>query len=333
MEKRKLGGDGTMVSAMGIGAMSFTDFYGKTDEQQSHAILTLALDLGIDNIDTSNIYGKGLSEERIGSFLKAQGTERHSLFKIATKAGIRLHEGGKNYFDNSPEHLEAELDKSLQRMGVDQVELFYVHRREHSRTIEEVTETLAGFVKSGKVRQIGFSEIAPASLGCANAIHPIAAVQSEYSLSTRSPELGLVQKCAELETTLVAFSPLGRGLLSDSPPDREKADSIPFLKNNPRFMAPNLQRNIDASEGFRKLAGDMGTKTSSLAMAWLMHQGEHILSIPGTRSVEHLRELAKGAQLKLSPPDLEAIERELPVGWAHGDRYAAPQWVSPECYC
>ena len=142
MEKRKLGNSGTIISAMGIGAMSFTDFYGKTDERESHAILKLALDLGIDNIDTSSLYGKGISEKRIGTFLREQGKRGHSLFKIATKAGIRLQENGDNYFDNSKEHLEAELDQSLMRLGVDQIELFYVHRRDHSRSIEEVTESI-----------------------------------------------------------------------------------------------------------------------------------------------------------------------------------------------
>lgn len=333
MEKRKLGNSGTIISAMGIGAMSFTDFYGKTDERESHAILKLALDLGIDNIDTSNLYGKGISEKRIGTFLREQGKRGHSLFKIATKAGIRVQENGDNYFDNSKEHLEAELDQSLMRLGVDQIELFYVHRRDHSRSIEEVTETLASFVKSGKARQIGFSEIAPTSLSIANAIHPIAAVQSEYSLATRLPELGLVQKTLELGTTLVAFSPLGRGLLTDNPPDGQKVETIPFFRVNPRFMYPNLQRNIDASARFRELAADMGTRAASLAVSWVLHKGEHIQTIPGTRSVQHLRELAEGAVLKLKSSDLEAIESVLPVGWAHGDRYPARQWISPECYC
>jgi len=333
MEKRKLGGGGTLVSAIGIGAMSFSDFYGSTDTEKSHAVLREALDLGIDHIDTANVYGQGVSEERIGSFLEKQGKGRHSLFKIATKAGIIRDDDGKVTYDNSPEHLQSALDKSLRRLGVDQVELFYVHRREHSRPIEDVTETLAGLIKSGKVQQIGFSEIAPTSFVRAAAIHPIGAVQSEYSLATRYPELGLVQRTAELGASLVAFSPVGRSLLTDTPHTIEIAKTVSFLKDNPRYMEPNLSWNIEATEGFRKLAGDMNVKTSSLAIAWLLHQGEHILPIPGTRSVEHLRELAKGAALKLSRPDLEAIDRQLPVGWAHGDRYSVAQWACPERYC
>lgn len=333
MKKRLLGTLATEVSAIGIGGMSFSDFYGPTDTKKSHAILRAALDLGIDHIDTANVYGGGVSEERIGSFLEKQGPGRHALFKIATKAGIRRDSDGRRYFDNSSEHLAAELEKSLQRLGVDQVELFYVHRRDADRAIEEVTEILAGLVKSGKIRQFGFSEIAPTSLARAAAIHPVGAVQSEYSLSTRSPELGLLQKTAELGASLVTFSPVGRSLLTDTPHSREKAEASAFLKNNPRFVEPNLSRNTEATAGFRRLARDMGEKTSALAIAWLLHQGKHILPIPGTQSTDHLRELATGAGLTLSPADLDAIDRALPVGWAHGDRYSVGQWVGPEKYC
>ena len=333
MEKRKLGGGGTMVSALGIGAMSFADFYGPTDTEKSHAILSAALDLDIDHIDTSNVYGQGVSEERIGSFLAKQGKARDGLFKIATKAGICRDADGKGYYDNSAAHLETELDKSLKRMGVEQVELFYIHRREQSRPIEEVTETLAGFVRAGKIGQFGFSEIAPTNLARAAAIHPVGAVQSEYSLATRFPELGLVQKTAEVGATLVAFSPLGRSLLTDDPHSPEKALTLPFLKTNPRFIEPNLSRNVAASAGFRALAMDMGIAASSLAIAWVLHQGAHIVTIPGTRSTDHLKELAKGAEIRLNASDVQAIDLHLPVGWAHGDRYSTEQWAGPEKYC
>ena len=331
MKKRKLGPE-TDVSALGIGAMSFSDFYGPTDDEKSHAILSAALDLGIDHIDTSNIYGMGVSEERIGSFLATQGSKRHTLFKIATKAGISSTEDGKRFYDNSPEHLTSELDKSLKRLGVDQVELFYIHRRESERPIEEVTETLVGFVKAGKIKQFGFSEIAPTSLARAASIHPVAAVQSEYSLATRFPELGLVQKTQELGTALVAFSPVGRSLLTDAPYPIEKAQKLPFMKVNPRFTEPNLSWNIAATEKYRALAADMGVSASTLAIAWVLHQGEHILPIPGTRSVEHLKQLADGVNLKLSATDLEAINQALPVGWAHGERYSVEQAPGPESY-
>ena len=333
MKKRNLGNTGTTVSAVGIGAMSFSDFYGPTDTKKSHAILRKALDLGIDHIDTSNVYGAGVSEERIGSFLKDQGFRKNDVFKIATKAGIKRGDDGRNCFDNSSDHLRSELDKSLKRLGIDQVELFYIHRRDPNYPIEEVAGTLAEFVKSGKIKQFGFSEIAPTSLQLAADIHPVGAVQSEYSLSTRSPELGLVERTKKLGASLVTFSPVGRSLLTDSPHSFEKSQSIAFLNGNPRFLEPNYSRNIAATDRFRLLANEMGYKTASLAIAWLLHQGEHILPIPGTRSVSHLEELAAGADLSLSESDLQAIENCLPVGWVHGDRYSAAQWNGPEKYC
>jgi len=333
MDKRKLGNDGTTVSAIGIGALSFSDFYGPTDTEKSHAILRAALNLGIDHIDTSNVYGLGTSEERIGSFLATQGAQKNSLFKIASKAGIRRDDTGKRGFDNSPAHLAEELDKSLKRLGVETIDLYYIHRRDPSIPIEDVAGTLAGFIKQGKIRQFGFSEIAPTSLAQAATVHHVGAVQSEYSLSTRSPELGLVQKTAELGTSLVAFSPVGRSLLTSTPHNRERAETMPFLVNNPRFMEPNLSNNIKATDTFRELAQDMGTKASSLAIAWLLHKADHILPIPGTRSVAHLKELAAGTELNLSPSDMDEIERRLPLGWAYGDRYSSAQWVGPEKYC
>ncbi len=322
-----------MVSAIGIGALSFTNFYGPIDTKESHTLLKKALDLGIDHVDTSNVYGNGTSEERIGSFLAKQGSHGNSLFKIATKAGIAQDTTGKRIFNNSSKHLEAELEKSLKRLGVDQIELFYIHRRDPNCSIEEVTETLVGLVKSGKICQFGFSEIAPTSLALATAVHPVAAVQSEYSLSARSPEMGLVQETAKCGTSLVAFSPVGRSLLTDKPHSFIKSQTIDFLKGNPRFQELNLTRNIKATEGFRELASEIGTNASSLAIAWLLHQGEHILPIPGTRSAIHLEELAAGVSLKLSNDTMIAIDRLLPIGWAHGDRYSVAQWVGPEKYC
>ena len=333
MQQRKLGQLGTPVSAVGYGAMSFTDFYGPATEEGSEAILARCIDLGITHIDTSNAYGLGKSENRIGAFLAKQGKQAQSFFKIATKAGITRDPEGKRKFDNSPGHLRASLDASLQRLGVEQVELFYVHRRDSEISIEEVAGTLAELIKSGKTLQVGFSEIAPTQLSLANAVHPIGAVQSEYSLSTRSPEMGLVQRTKELGTTLVAFSPIGRALLTDSPIDYETCQTLDFMKVNPRFLPPNHARNIEATAPFRALAAEMGHRTSSLAIAWLLNQDEHILPIPGTRSIEHLNELAAGANIVLTESDLNAIEEILPIGWCHGDRYAVGQWVGPEKFC
>ena len=333
MKQRTLGQLNTPVSALGYGAMSFSDFYGPTDEHKSHAILDRCLDLGITHIDTSNVYGLGISETRIGTYLAKQGKRAQDFFTIATKAGITSKPDGTRHYDNTLQHLEAELDKSLKRLGVEQVELLYIHRRDAKIPIEEVSASLATLVKSGKIRQIGFSEIAPTSLQLAHEVHPVAAIQSEYSLSTRSPEMGLVQKTKELGATLVAFSPVGRSLLTDHPLELEVCKELPFLKVNPRFQEDTYPRNIKATERFRSLAADMGASTSGLAIAWLLAKGDHVLPIPGTRSVDHLNELAKGVDLTLSESDIETIERVLPIGWCHGDRYAAGQWSGPEKYC
>jgi len=334
MRQRRLGPQGPMVSAIGIGAMSFTDFYGPTTEEASRAVLETALELGIDHLDTSNVYGMGRSEEVIGRFLAERGRSGAELFKIATKAGIRRDpETGARGFDNSRAHLEAELDRSLERLGVETIELFYVHRRDAEVAIEEVTETLAGFVRAGKIRQFGFSEIAPSSLRRAHAVHPVGAVQSEYSLQTRAPELGLVQACEALGTGLVAFSPVGRGLLTDRPPTQETISASSFLRINPRFLAPHYERNLALTDGFRRLARELDTTAAALAIAWLLQRSPAVIPIPGTRSAGHLRELAAGTTLELDEDALRRIEAVLPVGWAHGDRYADAQWPGAERFC
>ena len=330
MKQVQLGQNGPKVAALGYGAMSFTNFYGPSTEEGSHAILDACLDLGIDHIDTSNVYAMGRSERFIGSWLAKRSD---NPFKIATKAAIRRGEDGKNYFDNSPEHLEAELDGSLQRMGIEHVDLFYVHRRVQETPVEEVAGFLGTLIQKGKIGGFGFSEIAPTTLRRAHAEHPVAAVQSEYSLQTRSPELGLVQSCAELGATMVAFSPVGRGMLTDRPHSRETAKEYPFLANNPRFVEPNLTANLAKVAEFQALAADMGLPAAGLAIAWLLAQGDHVLPIPGTRSVDRLKELAAGAERALSPEDVAAVEKVLPVGWCHGDRYNQGQWNGPERYC
>ncbi|MCF6233639.1 MAG: aldo/keto reductase [Rhodobacteraceae bacterium] len=332
MQHRQMGRDGPKISSIGIGAMSFSDFYGPTDEAASHAILDTAQDLGVTHIDTSNVYGMGRSETVIGTYFKAQ-PEARAQFHIATKAAISRDNDGNRVFDNSAMHLEAELDKSLKRMGIEQVDLFYIHRRDADMVIEEATQNLARLVQSGKTRAIGFSEIAPSTLRRAAAVHPIAAVQSEYSLSTRSPEMGLVQVCAELGTALVAFSPVARSLLTDNPLARATIPGLSFLAGNPRFMEPNLSANLEATERFRKLAAEMQTPAAALAISWLLHQGDHVIPIPGTRSVSHFHELVAGVDLSLSSDDLARMEQVLPIGWAHGDRYNQGQWIGPERYC
>lgn len=317
----------------GIGAMSFGNFYGPTTEANSLAILDAAMELGVTHIDTSNVYAMGGSETVIGTFLQSRGNAAKDHFHIATKAGITRDADGNRLFRNDLEHLESELDQSLRRMGIDAVDLMYIHRRQADIPIEDATGALVKLVEKGKAKSIGFSEIAPSSLRRANAVHPIAAVQSEYSLATRAPELGLVQTCAELGTNLVAFSPVGRSFLTDTPLAEDVVPSLPFLSGNPRFAAPNYTANIAATDRFRALAQDMGEPTAALAIAWLLHQGDHVVPIPGTRSVGHFKDLVRGTEITLSADDLARIETALPVGWAHGDRYNAGQWVGPERYC
>lgn len=333
MKLRSMGSSGPEVSALGIGAMSFAEFYGPTTEENSYAILAAALDAGVTHIDTSNVYGMGRSERAIGQFLRDNpGTREH--FHIATKASITVDDDGNRCFLNTLDHLESELDKSLQKLGVECVDLFYVHRRQAELPIEDVAGNLKRLQDKGKTRGVGFSEIAPSSLRRAAVECHIDAVQSEYSLGVRSPELGLVQTCAELGTALVAFSPVGRSLLTDTPMTLSTLNDIGgFIAGNPRFIEPNYSANIAATDRFRAYAAELGVPAAALAIGWVLAQGEHIIAIPGTRSTAHFAELVAGWNLQLSDERLASIEQILPIGWAHGDRYNAAQWVGPERYC
>ena len=323
---------GRDTSCLGVGAMSFSDVWGTTTDANSLAVLDAAAEAGVTHIDTANIYGMGRSETVIGQWLAANQDLRDDML-IATKGGITADADGKRKFDNSPEHLEAELDGSLKRLGLDYVDLYYVHRREAAREIEEVTETLARLIEKGKIRSFGFSEIAPTSLCRASTIHPVAAVQSEYSLSARFSELGLVQACEKLGTTMVAFSPVGRSWLTARPIPYDLAKDMFFANVNPRFQRDNHARNMRATLAFRDLAAQAGENPASLAIAWLLSQGDHVLPIPGTRSTEHFAHLVRGAKMKLGADLKAAIEEVLPVGWCHGDRYDVAQRIGPENFC
>ena len=333
MKQRQLGKNGPMISPIGYGAMSFTNFYGPMDEAGAHAILDRSHERGLTHIDTADVYGNGFSEACIGSYLAKQTPSVRDSFSLATKAAIYRPPGEARLHRNDKAYLEAQLDNSLKTLGVPAIDLFYVHRRDPDVPIEEVTGTLADFITAGKIKGFGFSEIAPSSLRRANAVHHVMAVQSEYSLGVRSPELGLIQSCAELGTAFVAFSPVGRSLLTDKPHDLEKLKSIPFLTNNPRFMEPNLSANIALTEPFRALAQSVGLSAAGLAIAWLLDQGDHIIPIPGTRHLSHLDEAIDGACFTMTAEIAAHIERLLPIGWAHGDRYNEDQWWGPERYC
>lgn len=330
MKKRKLGKNGPEVGAVGLGCMSFAGFYGPTDEDTSHATLARAMDLGVDFLDTSNVYGAGRSEQTIGAFVK----QNPGVFKIASKVGIKREPGATaRTFDNSASYIRGELEKSLKRLNVEQLALYYIHRRDPSIPVEEVMDTLVALKQEGKIDGIGFSEISPATLRRAHAVHPVTAVQNEYSPWTRLPELGLLQTCEELGVAFVPFSPVGRGIFSNSPPDPAKFGDSDFRKNNPRFMTPNYGYNLKALEPFFEMAADKGVAVATLAIAWVLGKGDTLIPIPGTRSKEHLEECAAAADLVLTASEMAEIEKILPVGFAHGARYTDSQMIGTESYC
>ncbi len=293
MKQRKLGRGGPEVGAVGFGCMSFGGMYGPTDRAESLRALAKADERGMTHLDTALIYGDGLSEEIVGAFLR----DHPKRFKIATKAGIvtRPH----RHFNNRPDYLREALEGSLKRLGVDHVELFYIHRRDQDVPVEEVMGTLVRFRDEGKIGGIGLSEVSPSTLERAAAVHPVMAVQNEYSLWTRLPDLGLIQACARLGTAFVAFSPVGRGIFADRRLDAAAFADHDFRKSNPRFMAPNFAVNDARIDRLRAFARERGWSTAALAVAWTLHRGDHVIPIPGTRSADHVAELATAAEIEL----------------------------------
>jgi aryl-alcohol dehydrogenase-like predicted oxidoreductase len=329
MKQRQLGTNGPMVGEIGFGAMSLAGAFGPTDSETGLRTLARALELGVTHIDTALIYGPYLSEEIIGDFLKLNPAARKQV-SIATKGGIVPEPRGIN---NKPEFLRECLEGSLRRLGVDYVDLYYIHRRDQEVPIEDVVGTLKRFKDEGKIGGIGFSEISPASLERAASVHHIAAVQSEYSLWTRLPQLGLLQACERLGTALVAFSPLGRGVLSNVVLDPTKFPANDFRKPMPRFQPEAYAYNMKRIEAFKVYARSHGYTPAALAIAWVLHQGPHIIPIPGTRTAEHLAETAAASTINLTAKDLDGIEAVLPVGFAHGNRYSNEQQGASEQYC
>lgn len=324
MQQRKLGAQGPMISQIGLGAMSFGGLFGPTDEGESLACLDAMLDVGINFIDTANIYGMGVSETVLGRWLAS----RRPDVVLATKASFVSDPVRR--VDNSAAHLRAELEASLRRLGRERVDLFYIHRREAARPLDEVIGTLSRLIEEGKIGGYGLSEVAPYTLRAAHAIHPCMAVQNEYSLWTRQPELGLIQECARLGVAFVPFSPLARGMLGDTPLPRPTDG---FRSNIPRFMEPNFSENTAKINAFRAFCAARGWNTPATALAWLLSRGAHLIPIPGTRTATNLRQWAQADDIQLSPDDVQEIERILPAGFAQGDRYGDAHLMAIERYC
>jgi aryl-alcohol dehydrogenase-like predicted oxidoreductase len=317
---------GREVGAVGLGCMSFGGMYGAAELEESFACLDAAVELGVTHLDVAEIYGAGRCEEILGEWLRASGAEVH----LATKAGIYTEP--TRHFRNDAGSLRRSLEGSLKRLGRDRVELFYIHRREAARPLAEVIETLVGFMEEGLIGGYGLSEVAPATIRDAHAIHPVAAVQSEYSLWTRLPELGVLQACRDLGIAFVAFSPVGRGMLTDRVPDPARMAEGDFRRGNPRFEAPHFTRNMAAVAPFRAFCRERGWTTAAAAIAWTLDQGDHVLPIPGTRSAAHLRELWSATEIRFTDADRAEIARLLPPGFAHGPRYSEAQAAGSELY-
>ncbi len=328
MKKRRLGKDGPMVGQVGFGAMSFGGNSGETDTATSHRTLDIALEKGVTHIDTALIYGPFIAETVIGDYFKKNPSAKNK-FSIGTKGGIVPDPRGVN---NSAAYLRECLEGSLTRLGVDCVDLYYIHRRDWSIPIEDVMHTLLQFKQEGKIKGIGFSEISPASLVRASKLGHVMAIQNEYSLWCRLPDLGMIQTTKKLGTAFVAFSPLARGTLSDVVIDVDNLQPHDFRRTLPRFQEPNYSFNMAETEKFKTYARNKGWAPASLAIAWVLAQGDHIIPIPGTRTAPHLELNAAGAAITLTAQDLNEIEEILPVGFAHGNRYSEAAQASVEIY-
>jgi len=327
MQHRKLGVNGPDASAIGLGCMSFAGAFGETDEATSLRCLDAAIDHGINFLDTANIYGMGRSEHVLGTWL---AKEKRDIV-IASKVGIQRDP--KRPVNNDPAYIRTELEGTLQRLGVNYIDLYYLHRRDETVPLEDSIGTMVDLMHEGKIGGYGLSEVAPYTLRMAQELHPCLAVQSEYSLWTRQPELGMIQACRDIGVTFVPFSPLARGVFGQNYPDIQKMEKTDFRAAIPRFQPDNYARNIAIIDRFKTYAADRGLTVSALAIAWLLNRDDHIIPVPGTRTAEHLADWAKSDKIKLSQSDMEEIEAILPVGFAFGDRYSHAQSRTAERYC
>jgi aryl-alcohol dehydrogenase-like predicted oxidoreductase len=317
MIHRKLGLSGLQVSQIGIGCMGMSEFYGPTDDATSLATLKRAAELGVTLFDTADTYGLGHNEALLGSFLKGR-----TGLKVATKFGI-VRQPGKyeRRVDNSPAYIAQACDASLKRLGIDAIDLYYAHRLNHAYPLEETVSAMASLVKAGKVRSIGLCEVSAATMRRAHAVHPISAVQSEYSLWTRDPEAEVLPASRELGIAFVAYSPLGRGMLTGAIKTDTKLADNDFRNISPRFQGANMAANLRLVETVRALASKKDCTPGQLALAWLLHQGDNIIPIPGTKRISYLEENFSAADVDLSAADLAAIATAFPPGVAAGERY------------
>ena len=320
MKTRTLGRSGPEVSAIGLGCMGMAAFYGQaSDEAQATAVIHRALDLGLTFFDTAEMYGPHTNEIQVG---KALADRRDKAF-VATKFGIGYNADRTALtVDGSPANVRRAIEGSLKRLGMDHVDLYYLHRVDPDTPIEETVGAMGELVKEGKVRFLGLSEAAPATLRKAHATHPITALQTEYSLWSREPEDEILATCDELGIGFVPYSPLGRGFLSGDITSIDDLAADDFRRSNPRFMGENFQKNLDLVEAVKGIAADKGVTAAQLALAWVLAQGEHLVPIPGTRRIPTLEDNIAAADLVLTPEDLARIEAVFPKGAAQGERYA-----------
>lgn len=326
MRTRRLGRHGPDVSTLGLGCLSFGGIFGATTEAESLRTLDTAWEAGITFLDTANIYGRGVSETVMGHWLQTRKHRPH----IATKASFT--EDPDRRVDNRPEHLRAELEGSLKRLGVDHVTLFYAHRHDPLIPAEDLAGTMQKLVEEGKVLGYGLSEVAPYTVERCHAVHPVMAVQNEYSLWTRQPELGLIQLCARLGVAFVPFSPLARGVFGTPMADPATFAQGEFRTRIPRFHPGNWPHNRAKLQAFHDYAARLGHTPASLALAWLLDRAPHIIPIPGTRTADHLQAWLQAPEIDLTDDDRAEIDRLLPAGWAWGDRYDDAQAATVERY-
>jgi aryl-alcohol dehydrogenase-like predicted oxidoreductase len=318
MDQRQLGNQGLTVSELGLGCMGMSEFYGSGDEAESIATIQRALELGVSFIDTADMYGPFTNEKLVGRAI----ADRRDQVVLATKFGnVRGPNGERLGIRGDAEYVREACDASLERLGVDHIDLYYQHRVDPDTPIEETVGAMKELVEQGKVRYLGLSEAAPATIRRAHDVHPISALQTEYSLWTRDPEDEVLPTVRELGIGFVAYSPLGRGFLSGAIQSVDDLADDDFRRANPRFQGENFQRNLDLVERVKEVASEKDVTPSQLALAWLLHQGEDIVPIPGTKRRKYLEENAAAAEISLTDDELAGIDAAAPVGAAAGDRY------------